>query len=108
MSITIDKTTQRTFNCSVFFALTAVHLDRFDAVNIWATLNSSQRLRFDWGPPGFPLPAGSIVWEVVDRETFGNLTGDHVADAHGIEANCFESAVKDCLNEFARRTAEKR
>lgn len=40
-------------------------------------------------------PSGAIVWLNVEGDSFGELTGDHQADADGIESNCYEEAVSD-------------
>lgn len=105
MSMTADKTTQRTFQESVYSALTQVYGSGPDTINIWAALEASPIpggpcIRFDWAPPSLGIPEGAILWQQVDNQTFGNLTGDHMADAQGITANCYCDAIEDCFDAF--------
>lgn len=51
------------------------------------------------------MPSDAIPWMFVEGDSFGELTGDHEADAAGIAANMYEQAVNDTLEEIER--AEK-
>lgn len=52
------------------------------------------------------LSGDEIVWLHVDGDSFGELTGDHEADAGGIATNMYEQAVNDTLDEIALRAEE--
>lgn len=46
------------------------------------------------------MPSCAIPWMFVAADSFGDLTGDHEADADSIEDNMFENAVNDVNDAF--------
>jgi hypothetical protein len=46
------------------------------------------------------MPSGAIPWMFIAADSFGDLTGDHEADADAIEDNMFEDAVNDVNDAF--------
>jgi hypothetical protein len=46
------------------------------------------------------MPSDAILWLAVEGDSFGDLTGDHEADADAIEDNMFEDAVNDVNDAF--------
>jgi hypothetical protein len=46
------------------------------------------------------MPSDAILWLAVEGDSFGDLTGDHEADADAIEDNMFENAVNDVNDAF--------
>lgn len=48
------------------------------------------------------MPSDAIPWLYVEADSFGDLSGDHEADAGGIAVNMYEQAVNDTLDEIER------
>jgi hypothetical protein len=46
------------------------------------------------------MPSDAILWLAVEGDSFGDLKGDHEADADAIEDNMFEDAVNDVNDAF--------
>ena len=44
------------------------------------------------------MPYDAIAWLYVQGDSFGDLSGDHEADAAGISVNVYEQAVNDILD----------
>lgn len=95
-------TTASSFQSAVL-AVLATDSDRWPQPVIYAEEIDGE-MRF--GACNQPALSGDeIVWLYVDGDSFGELTGDHEADAVGIALNMYEQAVNDTLDEIER--AEK-
>ena len=86
----------RTFRNAVL-AVLSTDSDTWPQPVIYAEHVDGDKYRFDaCNEPA--MPEGAIVWLNVEPDSFGELSGDHEADADSIEANMFESAV-NCVND---------
>ena len=83
----------RTFRNAVLAVLSA-DSDTWPQPVIYAEWVEGDKYRFDACNAG-AMPSNAVVWLYVGADSFGELTGDHQADADAIEANMFESAVND-------------
>jgi hypothetical protein len=88
------QATRRSFNAAVLAVLSSDR-DSWPSPVIYAEEVDGE-MRF--GACNQPALGGDeIVWLCVEGDSFGDLTGDHQADADGIEANCYDQAVSDTL-----------
>lgn len=53
--------------------------------------------------PAMPTDCDALPWLYVEADSFGDLTGDHEADALGIEINMYEQAIDDVIDAFVVR-----
>lgn len=88
----------RTFRTAVL-AVLSTESETWDQPVIYAEHVEGDKYRFDaCNAPA--MPEDAIVWLYVEADSFGELSGDHEADADGIEANMFEQAVNDVNDAF--------
>ena len=89
--------TRRSFNAALVSVL-STDSDRWPQPVIYAQ-DIDGEMTFDaCNAPA--VPSDAIVWLNVEGDSFGELTGNHQADADGIEANSFEDAVNDVIEAF--------
>jgi hypothetical protein len=86
--------TRRSFNAALVSVL-STDSDRWPQPVIYAQ-DIDGEMTFD--ACNLPaMPSDAIPWLNVEGDSFGELTGNHQADADGIEANSFEQAVNDVI-----------
>lgn len=88
--------TRRSFNAALVSTL-STDSDRWPQPVIYAEDIAGEMIFSACNAPA--MPSDAIVWLHVEGDSFGDLTGDHQADANGIEANSFELAVNDVLED---------
>lgn len=94
----VTKNTRSTFNAAILEAIEYLDSDA-EMTNpvIYAREDEGEdEMVFEFGSEIHlqgDAEGESIVWFHVEGDSFGELSGDHKADADGIEANCFEEAV---------------
>ena len=92
--------TSRSFQAAILNVL-STESDRWPQPVIYAEEVDGE-MRFDaCNAPA--MPSDAIAWMHVEEDSFGDLTGDHEADANGIALNMYEQAVNDTLDEIDRR-----
>jgi hypothetical protein len=84
---------RKTFRAAILAVLTT-DSDTWPRPVIYAEHIAGDKYRFDsCNAPA--MPSDAIPWMFVEPDSFGDLTGDHEADADGIELNMFEHAIND-------------
>jgi hypothetical protein len=92
---------RKSFRNAIFAVLTT-DSDRWPQPVIYAEHIEGDKYRFD--SCNLPaVPSDAIVWLNVEADSFGQLTGNHEADADSIEDNMFEDAVNDVNDAFLFR-----
>lgn len=89
--------TRRSFNAAIL-AVLSTESDRWPQPVIYAEESGADMIFGACNAPA--TPADAIVWLNVEGDSFGELTGDHQADADGIECNMFDDAVNDVNDAF--------